>query len=166
MQETQFWSVAWEDPLEEMATHSSILAWKIPWTEEPGGLQSVGWQRVGHNWTRTHMDTNQLEAMGWEGGTVPCGLGVCKVWVFFCWHQRKEGTRGFLGISQWEADWECLYPGSFSFWPQTGEWNGLMLGGGTWYPHSSPGVGHCWAWEEGDWWWGSVTLLCPVCVLI
>ena len=41
-------SLGQEDPLEEeMATHSSLLAWKIPWTEEPGGLQSVGWQRVG-----------------------------------------------------------------------------------------------------------------------
>ena len=40
----------WEDPLEEgMATHSSILAWKIPWTEAPGGLQSKGSQRVGHD---------------------------------------------------------------------------------------------------------------------
>ena len=43
-------SLCWEDPLEEeMATHSSILAWKIPWTEEPGGLQSMGSQRVGHD---------------------------------------------------------------------------------------------------------------------
>ena len=40
----------WEDHLEkEMVTHSSILAWTIPWTEEPGGLQSLGWQRVRHN---------------------------------------------------------------------------------------------------------------------
>ena len=40
----------WEDPLEEeMATHPSILAWKIPWTKEPGGLQSTGSQRVGHD---------------------------------------------------------------------------------------------------------------------
>ena len=47
MQETQVQSLGWEDPLEkEMATHSSILAWKIPWTEEPGNLQSVGLQRV------------------------------------------------------------------------------------------------------------------------
>ena len=45
-------SLGQEDPLEEgMATHSSILAWRIPWTEEPGGLQSVGSQRVGHNWS-------------------------------------------------------------------------------------------------------------------
>ena len=46
MQETQVQSLGWEDPLEEgMATHSSILAWRIPWTEEPDGLQSIGSQR-------------------------------------------------------------------------------------------------------------------------
>ena len=49
MQETQVQSLGQEDPLEkEMATHSSILAWKIPWTEEPGGLQSMGL----HGWTQ------------------------------------------------------------------------------------------------------------------
>ena len=48
--DTRVQSLGQEDPLEkEMATHSSILAWKIPWTEEPGRLQSVGLQRVGHN---------------------------------------------------------------------------------------------------------------------
>ena len=50
MQETWVQSLGREDPLEkEMATHSSILAWRIPWTEEPGGLQSMGSQRVGHD---------------------------------------------------------------------------------------------------------------------
>ena len=50
MQETWVRSLDWEDPLEkEMATRSSIHAWKIPWTKEPGGLQSVGSQRVGHD---------------------------------------------------------------------------------------------------------------------
>ena len=49
-QETQVQSLGQEDPLEEgTATHSSILAWRIPWTEEPVGLQSKGSQRVGHN---------------------------------------------------------------------------------------------------------------------
>ena len=49
MRETWVRSLGWEDPLEkEMAIHSSILAWRIPWTEEPGGLQSTGSQRVGH----------------------------------------------------------------------------------------------------------------------
>ena len=47
MQEMRVRSQGWEDPLEkEMATHSNILAWKIPWTEEPGGLESVELQRV------------------------------------------------------------------------------------------------------------------------
>ena len=49
-QETRVRFLGWEDPLEkEMATHSGILAWEIPWTEEPGRLQSMGSQRVGHN---------------------------------------------------------------------------------------------------------------------
>ena len=47
---TQVAALSWEDPLEEgMATHSSIPAWRVPWTEEPGGLQSTGSQRVGHD---------------------------------------------------------------------------------------------------------------------
>ena len=50
MQETRVQSLGREDPLEKaMAAHSSPLAWKIPWTEEPGGLQSVGSPRVGHD---------------------------------------------------------------------------------------------------------------------
>ena len=50
MQETQVRTLGWEDPLEkEMATHSSTIAWKMPWTEESGRLQSMGSQRVGHN---------------------------------------------------------------------------------------------------------------------
>ena len=49
MQETWLRSLVWEDPLEKgMASHSSILAWRLPWTEEPGGLQSMGLQRVGN----------------------------------------------------------------------------------------------------------------------
>ena len=51
VQETQVWSLSQEDPLEkEMATHSSILAWKILWTEEPGRPQDTGLQRVGQDW--------------------------------------------------------------------------------------------------------------------
>ena len=50
MQDTQARSLGWEDLLEKgMVTHFSILAWKIPWTEEPGGLQSMGSRRVGHD---------------------------------------------------------------------------------------------------------------------
>ena len=50
MQETRIQSLGWENPLEKgMATYSSILAWRIPWTEQPGGLQSMGLQRVGQD---------------------------------------------------------------------------------------------------------------------
>ena len=50
MQEIQVQTLGWEDALEKgMANHSSILAWRIPWTEKPGGMHSMGSQRVGHN---------------------------------------------------------------------------------------------------------------------
>ena len=59
----RIWYLSWEDPLEKgMAIHFSILAWEILRTEEAGGLQSMGWQRVGHNWatnkTHTHTHTH------------------------------------------------------------------------------------------------------------
>ena len=55
MQEMWVWTLGQEDPLEEeMATHFSILAEKIPWTEKPGGLQSMGSQRDGHSWAIVH----------------------------------------------------------------------------------------------------------------
>ena len=63
MRETWVQSLDPEDPLEKkMATHSSILAWRIPWTEEPGGLQSVGSQRVGHDWA-TSLSLSQSLAL-------------------------------------------------------------------------------------------------------
>ena len=60
VRETQVWSLGWEDPLEkEMATHSSTLAWKIPWTEEPVRLQYMGSQRVRHNWMTSHSPSDR-----------------------------------------------------------------------------------------------------------
>ena len=57
VQETQVRPLGREDPREkEMATHSSTLAWEIPWTQEPGRLQSMGLQRVGHNWLNNIKD--------------------------------------------------------------------------------------------------------------
>ena len=54
MRETRVRSLGWEDPLEkEMAIHSRTIAWKIPWTEEPGRLQAMGLQRVGHNYGKS-----------------------------------------------------------------------------------------------------------------
>ena len=62
MQEMLVWSLGQEDPLEEgMTIHSSILAWRIPWTEEPGRLQSRGSQRVGHDWKTRHIEIQALE---------------------------------------------------------------------------------------------------------
>ena len=73
MQETWVQSLGQEDPLEkEMATHSSILAWRIPWTEESGGLQSIESQRVGHdwatelNWIRWQIWKTQQWTQGWK----------------------------------------------------------------------------------------------------
>ena len=58
IQETQVQSLGGEDPLGKgMATHCSIFAWRIPWTEKPGGLQSMGLQRVGHNWGTKYIHT-------------------------------------------------------------------------------------------------------------
>ena len=75
VQETQVRSLDGEDPLEkERATHSSILAWKTPWTEEPGGLQSVGSQRVRHDWA-----TNPY---------LPLTLQCPAVW-YKCWPWAK-----------------------------------------------------------------------------
>ena len=67
MQETWVWSLSQEDPLEEeMATHSSIFAWRIPWTEEPGGLQSLGLQRVGHNLVTKQQQYSLIYTLWWR----------------------------------------------------------------------------------------------------
>ena len=65
MWETWVQTLGWEDPLEKgMATHSSILAGRIPWTEQPGGLQSMGSQRIRHNWaTNTFTDIHREKSM-------------------------------------------------------------------------------------------------------
>ena len=71
MRETWVWPLDWEDHLEEgMATHFSTLAWRIPWTEEPGGLQSTGSQRVRHDWLTKHsMATTKPahDVISWTG---------------------------------------------------------------------------------------------------
>ena len=62
-------SPGWEDPLEEeMATLSSILAWRVPWTEEPGGLQSIGLHRVGHDGNDLAQAQRLPVAGAWRGG--------------------------------------------------------------------------------------------------
>ena len=69
-QETWVWSLGREDPLEkERVTHSSILAWEILWTKEPGGLQSMGSQRVRHDWTCSHNNSSQTILRFWANLT-------------------------------------------------------------------------------------------------
>ena len=64
VRKTQDWSLGWEDPLEKgMATHSSILAWRIPQTEETGSVQSMGLQRVGHYWVTNTISRAMLDTL-------------------------------------------------------------------------------------------------------
>ena len=75
MQEKQVWSLGREDPLEEeMATHSSILAWEIPWTVEPGRLQSSGLQNVSYDWAHAaEVSVSNLKPLGetWDFSDSP-----------------------------------------------------------------------------------------------
>ena len=72
--ETRVWSLGQEDPLEEgMATHSSILAWRIPRTEEPGMLQSMGLQRVRHDWSDLARSMHTKNFRLWGAFLVDCG---------------------------------------------------------------------------------------------
>ena len=88
-QETWLPSLDKEDPLEkEMATHSNILAWRIPWTEESGVLQSIESQRVGHSWSdlaHTHMAVS-WRVLGWITGTCRCAIPFCLQWMLKITH--------------------------------------------------------------------------------
>ena len=99
MQETRIWSLGQEDPLEKaIATHSSTLAWKIPWMEEPGRLQTMGSQRVRHDWSTSFHFT--------------CCIDECLLCVFMWWnrpgHSRSlfhKGTNPKVRApSTWPSD--------------------------------------------------------------
>ena len=78
IQETWVWALGWEDPLEKgMATHSSTLAWRIPWTEEPDGLQSMGSQ----SWTRLNFTASQATGGGWWPSTRIQTWNNCLEWT-------------------------------------------------------------------------------------
>ena len=78
------WFLGWEDPVEKgMATHSGILIWWIPWTEEPGSLQSVGLQRIGHDWvTFTEFFSSRISF--WFSFQVCISLLIFSTCHFFC----------------------------------------------------------------------------------
>ena len=117
---TQVRSLGWEFPLEEsMATHSSICAWRIQWTEEPGGLQSVGWQKV--SWTRLkrlsmHISGEKVKRnkkgykrkwgfLGGASGKEP----TCK-----CRRHKRHGFDPWIRKIPWRRAWQptpVLLPG-------------------------------------------------------
>ena len=99
--------LGWENPLEkEIATRSSILAWKIPWTEKPGGLQSMGSQRVGYDWAtrQSHTYSYLLASLGW-----PIFIHLFTLHLFkLCWLRvRYFSVNSMFAINtnQWRA-WE------------------------------------------------------------
>ena len=100
MQETWVRSLGQEDPLEkEMATHSSTLAWKIPWTEKPGRLQSMGSQRVGHNSATSHSLSLSLSRCRYPSNWL---VDISK----HLSHQQREGLDGGSTIlCLWEDEW-------------------------------------------------------------
>ena len=101
MQETRNQSLCWEDPLEKgMAIHSSILTWRIPWTEEPGGLQSMGLQRVRHDWVantttlredRSHRESPTVYLHCTPLALYYCVLAICFHFITPVFFSLKDG---------------------------------------------------------------------------
>ena len=141
MQETQVRSLDQEDPLEkEMATPSSILAWRIPWTEEPGRLQSMWSQRVTHNWATNTFTFN-------VGIIISPSREMRKHWIFIG-RIDAEAEAPIL----WPPDAKCqligkdLDTGEDWRWEEkeTTGWDGWMASLTRW----------TWAWaSSGNWWW-------------
>ena len=111
MQETQVWSLGWEDPLvKEMATHSSILAWKNPMMEEPGRLQSMGSQRVRYDWATSlslssigegngnPLQCSCLENLRDGGAWWAAVYGVTQSWTRLKWLSSSSSTMKSLSF--------------------------------------------------------------------
>ena len=107
MRETQVQSLGWEDPLEkEMATHSSTLARKIPWTEEPARLQFMGLQRVGHNWATSlsfFIVCTRKSAIGGKkktGHPVLCPVTLTQAVCIQSWNMQPPPWRVLLRVEK------------------------------------------------------------------
>ena len=125
-EETLVRSLGWKDPLEEeMATHSSLLAWRIPWTERPGGLQTMGLQRVGCDCTQTHTHMNIYVYRAWRWERLKAG--------------GERGDRGWDGWVASPTQWTWVWARSRSWW-----WTGRP---GVLQSVGSQRVGHDWATE-------------------
>ena len=110
----RFQSLGWEDPLEnEVATHSSILAWRISWTEEPGGLQAIGSQRARHNWSGlacTAPWRSPSQALAGSLVTLELKLHVQRSLVKGCLCGDPMNTRIHWGWLLSLDTWLCGYP--------------------------------------------------------
>ena len=111
MQEKRVWSLGQEDPL-EMASHSSSLAWKIPWTEEPGRLQSTGLQRVRHDWAHMHTHRKQhMQTLGrLRAGFAPTRIkstveNLHRLWAAAATLTRVYHTYRHEGSLLWDSDY-------------------------------------------------------------
>ena len=131
MQETWVCSLGWEDPQEEgTATHSSILAWRIPWTEEPGGLQSMGLQRVRQDWETKHKQdgTEKAPSRATRQSHMEDGLALTRkgildykfVYILSQFQVKELGFHSAIPVSYWWRDilWTHKPPGhpALSVW--------------------------------------------------
>ena len=144
MQETWVRSLGREDPLEkEMATHSSTLAWRIPWMEEPGRLQSTGSQRVGHNPVcKTAKETQMYRTVFWT-----------------LWERARVGWFGKIALkhviiicetnhqSRFDAWYRVLRAGALG-WPRGMGWGGRWVGCSGWGTHVHPWRIHVHVWQN------------------
>ena len=115
VQEIRVWSLGQEDPLEkEMATHSSVLAWKIPWIEKPGGLQSMGSQRVRHDWA-----PNTYLLNPWKESHDQPRQHIKKQRQYFANKGPSGQGYGFSSshVWMWELDYKEIWaPKNWCFW--------------------------------------------------
>ena len=109
MQKTWVQSLGQEDPLEkEMATHSSILAWEIPWMEEPGGLQSTGSQRVGHDWATSlsffHVSMSHVNIKPWRFSALSIFISKSKLTEWYASDSDEVWYKISFSINSWVKD--------------------------------------------------------------
>ena len=111
MQETRVRSLGWEDPLEkEMSTHSSILAWKIPWTEELGRLQSMGSQTVRHDWT-TSLFTGTKIPQATQYKQLPCHQKRKNPYSIYCgWPFLQDLSKHPTTNAKWPRSDATSFP--------------------------------------------------------
>ena len=122
VQETQLRSLGWKDPQEKgMAIHPTILAWRIPWTEEPGGLQSMQSQKVGHNWA-TNTNTYGfmapwavyprqmlVQALENHWGRTSWRIFLGEAWAILSFPIKSPGFVPSLKSCSWSLTVKCLY---------------------------------------------------------